>query len=170
MTKAHLLVTVDGLKELIPEQVLVDITNRAETTIAEELKRKLSQSDKFNTDKLVAAMSGKISQALETKLSDAVKAMTSKWNFPEQGKKVVQELVAETIRSVTNDTTKNAAVAAAENFRAELSRDMIRFREEARKFTQDVVDAHNAELNQRIETLARTQFLAVLKEAKEAGL
>lgn len=174
MTKAHLLVTVDGLRDIIPEQALLDITNRAESTIAEELKRKLNQSPKFNVDSLVdAATTGlaeRISYLTEQAVNTAVKSLKSRFAFPAEGREVIKELFKSELSGLINDAVNKGSAAAAQDLKSILHRDMLDFKQQVTKVAQEAVNTRIAELDAHIDAKARASFLDVLKEAKEAGL
>lgn len=170
-------IPTEQLRALLPEDALVEIERVAVEKIAEEVRRKLTEKRQNVLDIVRESVAHIVKQDMEAQTGN----LNASWRFPAAGKAIVAELATKAMQAQADKSAKIAADTAADSLRARVSydidkamikftADMTKLKSDAVSTIQEVIDTKYAALDGYISRKARTEFLAVLKEAKEAGL
>ena len=160
-------IPTDQLRALLPEDALIEIERRAIEKIAESVKDKIAQKSQPTIELIVRDV---VAKMVKEDMASETYLLSTPWKFPQAGKDIVTGLVRESTTKLVDTISKEAAGKAADGLKRELRAQMDEYQKLVLVAANNAVQARMKELDEHVSTMARTQFLAVLKEAKEAGL
>jgi hypothetical protein len=152
----------DQLRALLPEEALIEIQRVAVEKVTETLHKKMAKE--------AHNISGAIRDAIKADMNRATSEMSVSWTFPQAGKTVVENLVAKALQTQIRSVIDKAADSAVQQTFSRLHQHEKQAETNIITVVQKAINERMAAFDKRIESKARAEFLAVLKEAKEAGL
>lgn len=160
-------IPTDQLRALLPEDALIEIERRAIEKIAESVKDKIAQKPQLTIELIVRDV---VTSMVKADMASETYALSTAWKFPVSGKTIVHNLVREGVGKLIESSAREAGDAAVKRAQASIAFAVKDAISKLSGAIQKEFDDRHRELNAHISKQARAEFLAVLKEAKEAGL
>lgn len=165
-TVTKITIPTDQLRVLLPEDALIEIERRAVEKIAEEVRRKITEKQS-NIEGIVKDI---VKEMVTKDMRDQTAALGTAWRFPENGKTIIHNLVRDSVGKMIESSAREAGDAAVKRAQASIDFAVKDAISKLSGAIQKEFDDRHRELSAHISKQARAEFLAVLKEAKEAGL
>lgn len=159
-------IPTEQLRALLPEEAMVQIERIAIEKIGEEVRRKMVEKQ-ASVEGIVRDV---VASMVRKDMEDQTSNLSSTWRFPQAGKGVVEGLVKKYVEDTIRNTVVDAVAAVERKMVERLSAHLAKAEREVNEVAQRAVNVRLAEMDRRIAERSRAEFLAVLKEAKEAGL